>query len=670
MKSRRLWASVIVVASLVAGAVGSWVAGIRPVLGLDLEGGVSVILTAPQDTPPDVMERALENIRRRIDAFGTAEPQLFVSGTSIEVQIPGLARGTVEERAIQRSCLRDVVGASWGCFDAEGEARTALEATVVAPVVRQVCLTGDVWGGEAPCFPSIEAAQAAIDGIGIAAGDAASPTSPGTGPAPATSVCLDGTGLAEAPCFASRAEAQAALDAIVLGEPDEEYCIQRDGATIEADGVTPCSATEEAADGVLSSLSVVTETREFCVVSSADRDLGCFGSRADAEAKLEATGQERLLEVIGTTARLEQREVLGIYAPGDPSYDATPLTCPTEAERATEACSPEALADQEIVVAGEGEGAVKYVLGPQALTGEAIRRATAVYGTGGTDGTGATGWQIDFELTSAGSDAFGALTQRLIGRQLAIVVDDVVISAPTVQSAITGGSGVITGSFTEREARDLATQLNAGALPVALTTEQVLTVSPTLGQESLDQGLLAGIAGLVALALYLLFYYRLLGIVAWLGMSIWAILAVALVSLAGSAIGYSLTLAGVAGLVISLGVTADSYIVFFERLKDEVRGGRTPRAAVQPAFKRAYRTIVAADVVTGLAAVVLYLTAISSVRGFALTLGVATLLDLFVVYFFKRPTVFLIARSDRLVNLRGFGLTSGVAAEPLTGEVR
>ena len=129
-----------------------------------------------------------------------------------------------------------------------------------------------------------------------------------------------------------------------------------------------------------------------------------------------------------------------------------------------------------------------------------------------------------------------------------------------------------------------------------------------------------------------------------------------------------IALAGVAGLVISLGVTADSYIVFFERLKDEVRHGKTPRAAVQPAFKRAYKTIVAADIVTALAAIILYLTAISSVRGFALTLGVATLLDLFVVYFFKRPTVFLIARNERLVNLPGFGLTSGVAAERLPGE--
>jgi preprotein translocase subunit SecD len=198
---------------------------------------------------------------------------------------------------------------------------------------------------------------------------------------------------------------------------------------------------------------------------------------------------------------------------------------------------------------------------------------------------------------------------------------------------------------------------------VELTTQQVLTVSPTLGAESLDSGIVAGVAGLILLALYLLFYYRILAVVAWLGMTIWAVLALALIALAGRTVGYSLTLAGVAGLVISLGVTADSYIVFFERFKDEVHGGKTPRSAVNPAFKKAFRTIVAADIVTALAALVLYLTAISSVRGFALTLGVAVLLDLFVVYFFKRPAVYLLARNERLVTMRGIGVTSGVAAD-------
>jgi preprotein translocase subunit SecD len=141
------------------------------------------------------------------------------------------------------------------------------------------------------------------------------------------------------------------------------------------------------------------------------------------------------------------------------------------------------------------------------------------------------------------------------------------------------------------------------------------------------------------------------------------VLALGLVAVAGRTVGYSLTLAGVAGLIISLGVTADSYIVFFERFKDEVHGGKSPRAAVQPAFKKSFRTIVAADVVTALAAIVLYLTAISSVRGFALTLGVSVLLDLFMVYFFKRPAAFLLARNERLVTMRGVGVASGVAAD-------
>jgi preprotein translocase subunit SecD len=234
-----------------------------------------------------------------------------------------------------------------------------------------------------------------------------------------------------------------------------------------------------------------------------------------------------------------------------------------------------------------------------------------------------------------------------------------------VQEEISGSGEITMGGAgsAEQEAKDLATQLNAGALPVQLAQSNVQTVSATLGAASLRQGLMAALVGLVALALYLLFYYRLLGLVTWLGMAIWAILAIGLVSLAGLWFGYALTLAGVAGLVVSLGITADSYIVFYERLKDDVRHGKTPRSAVQPAFKRAWRTIVAADIVTILAASVLYLVAVSSVRGFALTLGLATLLDMFVVYFFKRPTVFLIARSQRLTQLRGMGLTSGVAAD-------
>jgi len=242
-------------------------------------------------------------------------------------------------------------------------------------------------------------------------------------------------------------------------------------------------------------------------------------------------------------------------------------------------------------------------------------------------------------------------------------VDKVVISSPQVVGAITTGTGVITGGFSEAQAKDLAVVLQSGALPVQLKRLNVETVSPTLGKASLRAGLLAGLVGLIALMLYLAFYYRLLGVVTWVGMSIWAVLAIGLVSLLGRTAGYARTLAGVSGIIVSLGITADSYIVFYERLKDEVRHGKTLRAAVQPAFRRSFRTIVAADIVTAIAAGVLYVVSIGSVRGFALTLGLATMLDVGVVWIFKRPTVFMLARSERFVNMPMFGLRSGVAAD-------
>ena len=644
-RSRSLWMSVLFIAVLVGGAVTAFATGTRPVLGLDLEGGVSVVLTAPEGTPKEVIERALENIRNRIDAVGVAEPQLFVSGNNIEVELPGLARGTIEERAKHQFCLIGGDDESFGCFAEEAEADGTLAATSVQDVVSQACLIdGD--GKPLSCFGDEKAADAALKAVRVEKdGDR---------------FCLTGAGAATAEsgnfgCFDTKDEAKAALEAIVT-EATHTFCVVGEGDQ-PLQGGRACYDTNEEADGVLAALAVQEKDLIFCVISSSERNLGCFLSSDAAQARLQETGQERLLQVIGTTARLEQREVLATLVPTDPEYQITPVTCPSDQPQ-EEGCSFNDLADQPVVFLGN-DGTTKYRLGPVEITGDAIKKATAVLQTA-TNQSFQSGWQIDFQLTSEGSDIFGEVTTRLVNRQLAIVVDQTVISAPTVRSAITGGSGVIEGSFSEREAKDLATQLNAGALPVNLTKNQVVTVSPTLGRESLHQGLIAGLVGLVALALYLAFYYRLLGIVTWLGMTIWAVLALALVSLLGRTAGYSLTLAGVAGLIVALGITADSYIVFYERLKDEVRNGKTPRAAIQPAFRRAFRTILTADFVTFLAAGILYLVAVSSVRGFALTLGLATVLDVFVVYFFKRPTVFLIARSNRLQNLRGFGLASGV----------
>ena len=383
--------------------------------------------------------------------------------------------------------------------------------------------------------------------------------------------------------------------------------------------------------------------------------------------------QQRLLELIGRTARLEFREVLETITPASENYQETEIT-PGDPE------------DEEVVFAAadvpKGQEPTLFRMGPVLLTGDTLSEARSDFVDPVSVSPGdQPGWRVAFQFNAEGSDRFGRITTRLAGdtgnetdnKQMAIILDRRVESAPTVNEAITGGQGVITGDFSEQEARDLAVVLQTGALPVELAQSEVETVSATLGREALRQGLVAGIVGLVLLALYLAFYYRLLGVVTWLGMAVWAIFALAIVALLGRWVGYSLTLAGVAGLVVSLGVTADSYIVFYERLKDEVRRGKTVRAAVGSAFNRAWRTIVAADIVTITAAVILYILAIGSVRGFALTLGIATLLDMFVVYVFKRPTVFLIAGSRFLSELRGMGLRSGVAVgqpEPVRGASR
>lgn len=654
-KQRSFWVSLVLVGLLALGAVTLFLTGTRPILGLDLEGGVSVILSAPEGTPETVMNQALENIRNRIDAFGTAEPLLFVTGNTIEVQIPGLARGTLEERAKKQFCIADDQGTTYSCSSTKDAADAELAAATVQPVVSSVCLTDDptneqaptLFGEPAPCAGTEKDATAALDAITVKKQQG--------------QFCLQNTGLATEPCYPTQAKAEEAQGSIET-LTSQNFCIQTAGKqTLTSDLGAACAQAEADAQALLDGMTIKSSDTQFCVVSSAGENLGCYLDRPSAEARLQETGQERLLQVIGETARLEQREVLGVLQPTDPNYASTPLTCATPTEQATEECSFEALKDQNVVFAAR-DGGTHYQLGPVEITGDAIDKASAVYNAGSSTAVG-QGWQIQFGLTGDGSGIFSDVTTRLQGRQLAIVVDDQVISAPTVQSPITNGSGVITGSFTEARAKDLATQLNAGALPVELTTQQVLTVSPTLGDESLQQGLVAAIAGLVLLFAYLLFYYRILAVVAWVGMLIWAVLALGLIALAGKTIGYNLTLAGVAGLVISLGVTADSYIVFFERLKDEVHAGRSPRAAVAPAFRRSFRTIVAADLVTAIAAAVLYVTAISSVRGFALTLGVATLLDLFVVYFFKRPAVSLLTRNERLVNWRVMGVKAGLAAD-------
>ncbi|MEP6650464.1 MAG: protein translocase subunit SecD, partial [Lapillicoccus sp.] len=301
------------------------------------------------------------------------------------------------------------------------------------------------------------------------------------------------------------------------------------------------------------------------------------------------------------------------------------------------------------LVACSQDKQAKYILGPVEVDGTDIADASAGYQTS-QNGQPTTVVEVLLKFTGDGAKKFGDVTTRLIGlqgvrNQFAIVLDKQVISAPTTQAAITNGQASITGSFTIESARALANQLKFGALPLSFTLQTQDDISPTLGSEQLKLGLLAGLIGMLLVVVYSLIQYRLLGLVTVASLVVAAALTYGVLTFLGWAYNFRLTMAGVTGVIVAIGVTADSFIVYFERIRDEVREGRPLVAAVEAGWARARRTILAADAVNFLAAAVLYFLAASNVRGFAFTLGVTTLIDLAVVFLFTHPVVAMLAHT-------------------------
>jgi preprotein translocase subunit SecD len=318
----------------------------------------------------------------------------------------------------------------------------------------------------------------------------------------------------------------------------------------------------------------------------------------------------------------------------------------------------------------DNDRAGRLLLGPTELTGRDVDRAQREFAQG-------QGYTVRLDLTSDGLAKFNELASVSFGQptpqdQVAIVLGRIVQSNPAFQESSFDGSVQISGNFGGGEASDLAKQINYGTLPVELRELTVQDVSPTLGKDQLRAGIIAGIIGLILVSIYMLVYYRILGLVVIAGIAISAaLLLVVITSVAGEVLieflgGTSgrpvLTLAGVTGLIVSIGVTVDSYVVYFERLKDEVRSGRTVRTSADRGFTRSFRTIVAADLVSFLGAAILFIVAVGSVKGFAFFLGLSTLLDLAVAYFFMHPLVSLMARRPSLVRMRPFGIASGLDA--------
>ena len=392
----------------------------------------------------------------------------------------------------------------------------------------------------------------------------------------------------------------------------------------------------------------------------AESEVTAQGSGTNRQIVISVPGDtgRRVVDLVGQTAELRFRQVLaessGVPNLSDTATAATPvngIAPDVNARFAKLDCSIDAnrqgtgsdAADQAIVACSRSGGS-KYILAPAEVLGRQVSKASA-----GLDTQGGSVWYVSLTFNDEGTKAFGALTTRVTSlatplNQVAIVLDGLVVSAPRINEPIPSGDAQITGSFTQVEAADLANVLKYGALPLAFDRGEVQQISPTLGSDQLQAGLLAGALGLILVLIYSILYYRGLGLITVGSLAIAAGLVYLLILLLGKWIGFTLTLAGIAGLIVAIGITADSFIVYFERIRDEVREGRSLRSAVETGWQRARRTIIVADFVSIIAAVLLYFFAVGGVRGFAFTLGLTTLVDLVVVFAFTKPITSVIAK--------------------------
>lgn len=438
-------------------------------------------------------------------------------------------------------------------------------------------------------------------------------------------------------------------------------------------------------------------------VAEAEVTVQGSGDGAAIVVAVPDVSQERLVELVGRTALLDFRPVWSLDLP-TPTVDDSTAQNPDDgatSARIVQAAdnTPEyqaevaALNCLDPINQGGGspddpelwlgtcaqDGVAKYSLQPAFIRGTNVTGASAGIAQGGVGG-----WVVSLTFDSEGAAALSQASQELYAlpdcspggatpcNAFAIVLDGVVVSSPRFNEPILGGQAQIEGNFTAQEAQDLANILSYGALPVTLSVEEVTTISPTIGADQLRAGLIAGVLGLILVIVYLLLYYRALGLAAALSLAVAGVMLYFLIIALGNAIGFTLTLAGVAGIIVAIGITADTFIIYFERIRDEIREGASLRQATDAGWIRARRTLLAADFVTLLGAIVLYVLSVGSVRGFAFALGLTTIVDVVVAFLFTHPAVVLFGRTKWMQ--KGSWLTGldphrlGGAAAPLPDE--
>jgi preprotein translocase subunit SecD len=539
MRRNGLVSLVFIVLLAVGGLAWTFAADNEPLLGLDLQGGVSVVLEPTGEADSDAIGQAIEIIRQRVDGIGVAEPEISRQGDAIVVQLPGVDD---RDRALE------LVGQT-----AELRFRPVLQ---MLP-------------------PGIDELEDLED----------------------------------------------------LEEPSE--------------GTTDTTAPEDAEDA-----------DDTTATTGGDEESGFGLAPGELAAPLQTGDAE---ETTTTTAPAEDADDPEDTdpegeAPAPNGLDDLQLTPPEQDDP-----------DQPVTLGqfdDDGREVARYRLGPTEATGEILRGARAeLYQLGQ--------WQVAVQVRGDRIGEFNEIAATCYSggptcptRQLAIVLDGRVVSAPSINAPSFDPDRIsISGDFTEREAKDLALVLRYGSLPVELEAQQTQSVSATLGKDALEAGVLAGLIGLGLVTLYMLIYYRLLGMVAMLSLSVSAALLWTMIAYLGESRGLALTLAGVTGIIVSIGVAVDSNVVFYEHLKEEVAGGRSIRTAVDGSFTSAFSTIVKADIASLIGAGVLYWLTVGPVRGFALFLGLSTLLDIVASYFFMRPLTKILVKSKALQDRpRVFGM--------------
>ena len=565
MKRSRI-SLITIVSVAILGVLATLVYSWRPLLGLDLQGGASVVLQPTTKVDGEKLERTIAIIRNRVDGLGVAEPEISRQGDAIVVQLPGVKD---QDRALK------IVGQT-----AELRFR---------PVLSEI-------GSEEDYANQAKLAAATSTTV------AGATTTTKSGSTTTTKAGVTTTTVVASTTSA----APGAADIVAMAGSGGRMPMAASGDSAAA---TTAPTTKGAATTAPLTTKPITTVVKGTVVPGPTTVPGATTT------------------IVGP--------VIPPTAPPAPTVDLPGDLSKTTSLDDNDATKTVVLPDSE-----RSPTASRYILGPAELKGDVVKDASV------EAPTGTQGWSVNIEFNAKGSKQWDDMARKYYCpsggsncTRVAVELDGVVLSAPTINAQEFNGRAQISGAFTGSKARDLATALRYGSLPVRLKPATVQTVSATLGRDSLRAGLLSGGLGIALVCAYMLFYYRKLGLVVIAGLAVSGSLTWFLISFLGARSGLALSLSGAVGLIVSVGITVDSYVVYFERMRDEVRSGKTMAGSVDRAFIGAWRTILSADLTSMIGALTLYFLTVGSVRGFAFFLAMSTALDMVVSYFFTRPLV-------------------------------